>query len=168
MHINMQKEEFSRAFVQAIAAQVGCKHIQESVDDSSIDMTLTMDGIQGQDALLSSVDLKLQLKCTSQDIGHNNILTFNLNKKNYDDLRVTNILVPRILVVVCVPENIEEWIYHDSEKICLFRSAYWYSLRNASESNNSTSIAIKIPLNQRFDADFLNSAMHKIARGEFL
>ena len=38
--------------------------------------------------------------------------------KNYDDLRA-DVIAPRLLVVVCVPEDCEDWTRQTEEHLCL-------------------------------------------------
>jgi len=71
-----------------------------------------------------------------------------------------------ILVVVRVPEKTEDWLLQDEEKLCLFKCAYWYSLEGLPDSTNTESVTIHIPLTQIFNAEFLESAMLKIADGD--
>ena len=163
MQLSMKKEEFSRAFVLAIAAKAGCSNSKPSVDCDSVDLTLSMDGIQG--ALLQSAGLDIQLKCTSQDLENDGVFKFPLPIKNYNDLRA-KVMTPRILVVVQVPEEIEDWLLQDSDKLCLFKCAYWYSLAGLPDTNNTSSVTVHIPTTQVFTAKFLEDAIHKIANGE--
>ena len=61
MYINQRKEQFSVAYVRAIAALAGYSFYKPEIDDDSVDL-----GIVGRDGTgpLSSPRLELQLKCT--------------------------------------------------------------------------------------------------------
>lgn len=59
----------------------------------------------------------MQLKCTHTDTGDGDHLTYPLKLKNYDDLRAETI-VPRILVVVSVPEDIDSWLHCTEAEMC--------------------------------------------------
>lgn len=69
--------------------------------------------------------------------------------KNYDDLRA-DVIVPRLLVVVCVPEDCEGWTRQTEEHLCLRHCAYWLSLAGMPETDNVESVTVRIPRNQIF------------------
>ena len=50
MHPDMQKEQFSQAYVQAVAACAGFGWSKPSVDDDSIDLCLHATGAAGVDS----------------------------------------------------------------------------------------------------------------------
>ena len=62
MHETQQKEQFSKAYIRAIAAVGGLRVSEPEVDDDSIDMTLAARGGSGG---VRSPKLDLQLKCTA-------------------------------------------------------------------------------------------------------
>jgi hypothetical protein len=62
MHLTHRQEQFSNAFVEAVAAVAGCSAAQNSVDNDSIDWTLS-------NRLPRRPKLDLQLKCTGNDVG---------------------------------------------------------------------------------------------------
>ena len=94
MNLDQQKEQFSNAFLHAIAAVSECSVSKPNVDDDSVDWTL-LKRIQRRRRI------DLQLKCTgSAETVTQNGISFGLKKKNYDDLRLVDLVVPRILVVV--------------------------------------------------------------------
>lgn len=167
MDRTMQMEQFSRAFVAAIAAQAGCNHSVPVVDDHSIDLILSkqLDG-----ALCSDPKIGIQLKATCEKVCFSDsLLKYELhNLKNYNDLRKTNLQTPRLLVVLYMPDNPADWIQYKSECIHLFRNAFWVSLRGMPEIHNKTSITLNIPVSQRFDVNALNEMMQKIAAGGVL
>jgi hypothetical protein len=45
------------------------------------------------------------------------------SKKNYDDLRYTNVYVPRILVVVVLADDINSWLYQCEEELVVSNPA---------------------------------------------
>lgn len=105
MDISQQKEQFSNTYVRAIVSVAGYSTYRPEVDDDSVDIGIAARGGKG---VIISPRLELQLKCTQRDILYDSSVRYQLNLKNYNDLRV-NALVPRILVVVLVPENLADW-----------------------------------------------------------
>lgn len=60
-----QMQQFSLAFVYAIAAQAGCNHSKPEVDDHSVDLKL-LKNMPGH--LLEDPELNIQMKSTYQDL----------------------------------------------------------------------------------------------------
>jgi hypothetical protein len=160
---NTQKEQFSNAFVVAVAAAVGCVTGQWNVDDDSIDWQLAIAGGQGT---LRSPRLELQLKCTASPKIADGHLRFPLPAKNYQDLIPENLAVPRILVVVVVPERVEHWFTLSDESLILRNCAYWASLRGLAPRENEFSVSVDIPIFQRFDVTALGAMMKRIRAGK--
>jgi hypothetical protein len=159
MDSKQQKEQFSNAFLHAIAAVSECSISKPSVDDDSIDWTLSK-------VMPRRPKLDLQLKCTGQAKKEiESTIPFSLKTKNYDDLRVTDLLCPRILVVVFVPDNVGDWLTSDLESLTLRRCAHWMTLFGFSDSLNDTSETVYLPTDQKFDVDALNAIMQRISDG---
>ncbi len=85
----------------------------------------------------------MQLKCTSQEVLRGGEVRFPLKRKNYDDLRAMELLVPRILVVVLVPEQPADWIGQDEARLELRRCGYWSSLFGAAATDNETTVTVR-------------------------
>src|SRR5438067_278382 len=148
MDLAQKKQEFSKAYVKAVAAACGYATEMPSVDDDSVDLVLAARGGSGT---VRSPKLDMQLKCTSQDFVGQRTVDFPVPIKNYDDLRPTNFMVPRILVVVVVPDDPENWIVHSEEQMLLRHCGYWYSLRGLPATENVRSVTVNIPRMQVFD-----------------
>jgi hypothetical protein len=91
-----QKEQFRRAYVQAGAAAAGFAWSSPSVDDDSVDVTLAARSGSGT---VRSPKLDLQLKCHAHAEFTQPSFIFPLKVKNYDELRDTAVMVPRLLPV---------------------------------------------------------------------
>lgn len=130
MDINQQKEQFSISYIRAIAAVAGYSLYRPEIDNDSVDLDVVSRGGTGK---ILSPRLELQLKCTSRGILDENYIKYPLNLKNYNDLKI-NALVPRILVVVLVPEKITDWIKQTESELCLRNCAYWVSLRGMPDT----------------------------------
>lgn len=163
MDISMQKEEFSRAYVQAVAACAGFASSRPSVDDDSVDLTLYQTGGGGT---IRSPRVELQLKCTASQTPAEETFTHSLSLKNYDDLRSIDLLVPRILVVVLVPDTLDDWLGHSEEELALRRCGYWVSLRGLAPSENETGQSVEIHRSRQFTVESLQAIMERIGRGD--
>lgn len=162
MDLDMQKEQFSIAYVKAIAACSGFASSIPSVDDDSVDMTLYMRGGRGT---IRSPRIDLQVKCKAARSPADDTFSYSIKLKNYDDLREPNLLVPRLLVVVLVPEDLPDWHTHSEHELVLRRCGYWISLRGLPPSDNATSQTVRVPRNQRFDVASLQAMMERIGQG---
>jgi hypothetical protein len=163
MHLSHRQEAFSRAYVRAVAAVVGLRAQDgPEPDDDSVDMTLAA---RGPGNTVRSPRLDLQLKCQLGPPNHGEDWAYDLKLKNYDDLRPTDVQVPRILVIVAVPEVVEDWIEHGSDHMMLRHSAWWLSLRGLPDTQNTSTVRVRIPWHQRFDVASLTAIMHVLADG---
>jgi hypothetical protein len=163
MDLSQRKQEFSKAYVKAVAAVCGYATHEPSVDDDSVDLVLSA---QGGGGTIRSPRIDLQLKCSASHFAGPETLDFPLKIKNYEDLRHTNVLVPRILVVVLVPGDLEQWTLHSEQELLLRHCGYWYSLRGLPPKDNTTTVTINIPRTQMFSVASLTGMMERIAGGE--
>ncbi|MEF9406875.1 hypothetical protein B7R77_04210 [Ralstonia solanacearum K60] len=152
----IQKEQFNIAYVHAIAAQAGFNPGKLEVDDDSIDLELSARGFVG---IVRNPRVQLQLKCTSQDLVSGDVIKFPLSRKNYDDLRGTDVICPRYLAVLVVPEKPAEWLNHHPGHMALHNACYYLSLRDHPSSTNKTTVTVDVPLSQRLTTESLIQLM---------
>src|SRR5260370_10899455 len=162
MHPDMEKEQFSRAYVQAVAACARLAWSNRSVDDDSRDVLLHQSGGGG---VVRSPCVALQLKCAAAQSPTEDVFSVSIKLKNYDDLRDPAVLVPRILVVVLVPDDVGDWLRHSEAEMALRRCGYWLSLRGLLASGNETSQTVRIPRAQTFTVQSLQAIMQRIGAG---
>ena len=110
--------------------------------------------------------LEAQLKCTSQDVLNKTHLHYSLPVKNYNDLRKELVMVPRILIVLCVPKEVQHWLGPSEFKTVLKHGGYWLSLRGVPETSNSETVTVRIPRANLLSATSLSQLMDRVARGE--
>lgn len=165
--INIQKEEFSYSYIHAIASTAGYSF-------QLAPRPLDMDGIDGIIAASASSGsmrrprLEVQVKCTSRDVLDNEGIKYPLRVKNYDDLRYDDPYISRILVVVLVPDNPDDWLQQSEAELCLRRCGYWVSLRGQPAMPNQTSVTASIPRKNIFNTNALTMIMQCLERGEIL
>jgi Domain of unknown function (DUF4365) len=165
MHINQRKEQFSRAYVHAVASVAGYALYEPYVDDDSIDCGIAARGDAGT---FFSPRVELQLKSSSRDIVKKGRIVYPLGIKNYNDLRVENVLAPRLLVVVIVPKEIDYWLAQTEEEMCFKHCGYWRSLCGMGEAKSTRTINVSLPRDRQFTVDALRGIMERIGRGEAL
>ena len=163
MDISKQKEQFGLAYVRAVAAVAGYGATIPAVDDDSVDLILSDKGAEGS---IRSPRLEIQHKSTSRhELLHDDHIAFPLPIKNYEELRPTNFLVPRILIVTLLPEALGDWLAQTNEELVLRRSSYWVSLRGRGAVENEASVTVHVPLLQQFTVGALQAVMATIQGG---
>jgi hypothetical protein len=163
MYKTSKKEEFSIAYIRALAAPLGFNPGKYEIDDDSVDITFLAK--YDNSSLIRRPQLDLQLKCTQKEFSDDNFLHYALSAKNYEDLRGSNVANPRYLVVLCVPQNNNDWVSVEEKELILRYSAYWFSLRNEKATKNATSVTIKIPKSQKLDKASFKMLMDNASKG---
>jgi len=163
MDRNKQKESLSLAYVKAVAATVGLGCYTPSPDNDSVDLGLATTGGKGT---VRSPRLELQAKATSRDLCHDGAIHFPLPVKNYNDLRHDNLMVPRILVVMLIPENIDHWLETSDDQMLIRHCAYWCSLRGLPPTKNTETVTVNVPISQPFGVEGLSAIMERISNDQ--
>ncbi len=158
MEENDRKERFSLAYISAVAAHAGVLVVEEPVDRDSIDGRLI--SIEGR-----RPEIAFQAKATAGNVLRANHLAFRLRVKNYNDLRIDAIL-PRLLIVVLLPANIEDWLAHSEDELRMRCCGYWLSLASQPSTMNKTTVSVNIPRSQVFDSAQLRELMRRADREE--
>jgi hypothetical protein len=163
MYKTNKKEEFSRAYICALAAPLGFNMGDFRVDDDSVDIIFKAK--YGTISKIRNPHINFQLKCTKITFNSDNNLHYPLKIKNYNDLRGGRQAHPIYLVVLCIPKNEKDWVEVKSEEMLLRYSAYWISLKDAPAKNNKTSVTIKISKQQKLDKISFKILMDKASEG---
>jgi hypothetical protein len=165
MDLSQRKEQFSRAYVHAIATVAGFTLYEPKVDDESVDL-----GIAGRIAsdIPRPPRLEIQLKCTSDRIIKEKDVIFSLKRKNYDDLSLDDLIVPRLLVVLFVPKKDDEWLKHTETETTIRDCAYWASLRGMENRKAKTKVTIRFPRTNLFCVESLRELMRRVSQREQL
>jgi Domain of unknown function (DUF4365) len=159
LNVSHAQEQFSKAFILAVAALAGCSATQPEPDVDDIDWTLSCRLAPRRPKL------DLQVKSWRQDAGTPEALHYPLKRKSYDGLILTNLLIRRILVLVLVPPAPEAWLSVSAERLVLRHYAYWCSLDGQPESENETSVTVRVPRANLFDVAALTGLMQAINEG---
>jgi Domain of unknown function (DUF4365) len=164
LHITQQQEQFSNAYLLAVATVAGLKLAKTDIDDDSIDFNISGKGFDG---IYSRPQLDIQLKCHMHHecIG-NDGFSYPLKIKNYNDLRATDIIVPRLLIVVIVPREVSDWLTQSDNEAQMKYCGYWQSVRNMPDTSNTSTVSILIPQSNRLDVQGLTDLMQRVASGE--
>ncbi len=154
----LAQEQFSKAFILAIAALAGCGAAAPEPDVDSIDWTLSC-------RLPRRPKLDLQVKSTRTTPAGGDHVAYQLNRKNYDDLSLQELLAPRLLVLVVVPQDPAHWLHCSAEQLVLRHCAYWLSLADAAPTDNERSVTVQVPRANLFTVEGLSRLMQTINAG---
>lgn len=162
------KEELSYAYVHSIATSIGllCETTGH-IDRASVDARIQARGPVSLDSIFNSPTINIQLKATSHCHIENGKIIFDLPVKNYNDLRAKT-LDPNYLVLLILPEDENEWVHQSTEHIISKKCAYWAGLHGCSETNNTSTVRIKIPELDIFTKDVLKEMIIKASKLEVL
>ena len=160
MTLDDQKCNFSEAWLQAVAAAAGFG-VQPGTkpDDQSVDVSVSSK-IQG---LVTNPRLDVQLKATAVDSVAVTDFSFSLKQKNYDDLRDVKRAVPKILVVIQVPLDVDTWVNHQTGHMELLYRGWWMKLQGFPANDNEYTTTVTIPAAQVFTPSALRDIMNRIS-----
>ena len=162
MDLSLQKEQFCRAFVHALASAAGITIQTYAVDEDSVDIGFATPGKNGT---VRAPRLEAQLKCSSQELLADDGIHFPLKVKNYEELRPTNLVVPRILVVTLVPDDCSLWADLDENRLLLRHCCWWVSLRGRPQTSNTGTVTVILPRANLFTPEALTALMARISGG---
>ncbi|SFM34698.1 protein of unknown function [Bradyrhizobium sp. Rc3b] len=92
-------------------------------------------------------------------------ISYPLDLETYDNLRDPLVSIPRILVLVLVPPNVNEWLSQSHRELVMSHCAYWLSLKGAAESSNTTTQTVHLPKNNVFNPAALQVMMSNTSNG---
>jgi len=148
-----------------MACSAGSRH----EDNNGIDATLTAWGPFIGGGYLTEVDIKVQLKATIAALADNgtNLSYFLSGVNRYNDLRTATVDVARILVVLFLPADAQEWLNHSAGELALRKCAYWQSLREAPVTTNGSGTTVYLPKAQMFTPQSLTDLAVRLSRRDF-
>ena len=152
-------ECFGDAFLMALSATAGFAISSRRPDDDSIDWTVSC-------RLPCRPKLDIQMKTWTGDNGSGDAIAYPLKRKNYDDLILSNLMSPRILVLVLVPSDVVKWTALTSTELSLRHCAYWVSLNGKPASGNTQTVTVSLPRTNVFTSDVLKQLMQKANDGK--
>lgn len=153
-----REEALSRVYARAVAAGAGYKTADYDFDRDGVDLRIHAGG-----RMRPAIDL--QLKATA-DLGvpTKGHYRFELKVRNYNLLRIDT-QTPRLLVVLDLPTDEVRWLTITTEELILRRCAYWLSLVGAPETDNRSSVTVRIPMGNVFDVNNLCLIMDRSRGG---
>jgi len=160
---NHQQEALCRGYVHAVAARAGVGTTVPT-PDYGIDLALRAIERIGERRRDAGVQLDLQLRSTTRALVFDTEVRYDIDVPTYESLR-TAPPIPRILVLLVLPEAEERWLSQSPEELVIRRCAYWTSLRGAEAPTTTASVRITIPRSQVFSVEAIQTWMRRLAQG---
>ena len=161
------ESELSYAYLHAVAAKAGmtCVVAGRHSDNRGVDARISAFG-PFSGGYLTDVNIDIQLKATaSEQIAKSDSMYYDFKGiSQYDKLRDETTEITRILVVLFLPSNCEEWLLCSESELVLKRCAYWASLIGMPDTDNTTSIRLTLPRKNLLTPAALQQIADKIAR----
>ena len=157
-----QKELLSRVYAHAVAARAGYVTALYDFDRDGIDLRIQAGGDMRP-------ALEFQLKATI-NLGQpdtDGCFRFRLKSRNYNLLRIPT-QTPRLLVVLDLPKDPEQWMTLTENELVLRRRSYWLNLIGYEETTNTSDVTVRIPATNIFDVDRLRDLMEQSRNGRIL
>lgn len=160
--VNHQKESLSRSLIQAVAGRCGMacsfSDFDYGIDVTVNDVSERMDNDKRR-YIESGFTIAIQAKSTTTATLEDDDVVYDVEVKNYNDLRDPNVGTPRILVLLVLHDDEREWLALTEEQLIMKRSAYWHSLKGEPPTANDSTIRIRIPRTNVFNVEALQELM---------
>ena len=135
-----REEALSRVYARAMAAGAGYVTADCDFDRDGVDLRIHAGG-----AMRPAIDLQLKatVNLTESENGYSiPIEAPQLRSAHCNPWRQT----PRILFVLDLPADESRWITITPDELVLRRRAYWINLKGCEESDNQSSVTVRIPM----------------------
>lgn len=153
-------EEYSFAYLRAIAATSGCSFSRPIPDQKSNDALISA-------PLKANPSINIQIKATSRQVKEtNDVFHFPLGVGNYHEL-IGERITPKILLILKMPSSFEDWLIFEKDRTVFNSIGYWYSLADQPPIENRSSITIRIPKTQRFSDVALKRILDNMVAGRY-
>ncbi|MEV6711891.1 DUF4365 domain-containing protein [Lentzea sp. NPDC051208] len=162
LHPNHCKEQISIAYAHAVVTAARCKLDHIKIDNNSVDAVVMQ---EAEHELLDGVELDIQLKCTAQrDRVRDDHVAWPLEQTNHNQLASERRYNKAILVVMVVPERVEEWVTQSEDSLQLVRCAYWVGMTGQPLTDNQSK-TVRLPKSNVFNVEQLLGILQRVADG---
>ena len=148
MTIQNIESELSYAYLHAICSKAGlsCKQGDRHDDGAGVDSEVVYRG-ELNHPYIKDIQLNVQLKATTVQPAEidGRFSYFFQGVKRYDKLRTNDSFVYKILIVLFLPENPDEWLKCSADELIMKKAAYWVNLYDAPAVDSTTGTTIYIP-----------------------
>jgi hypothetical protein len=134
----------------------------EPEQDYGIDLCLRAVRARGRRYTDVSGQIDLQVKSTTRANVSETAVSYDLEVKNYVDLREEGDNCPRFLVLVVMPEDEAQWLTQTAEELIVRHCAYWVSLVGHPPTASRTTVRIAVPRSNVFSVEALQSLLARL------
>ena len=157
-----QEELLSKVYAHAVAARAGYVTGFYELDRDGIDLR-----IQAGGNMRPALEFQLKATINLGEPRPDGCFRFPLNSRNYN-LLCTPTQTPRLLVVLDLPKEQEQWMTLTADELVLRRRSYWLNLRGCEETTNTSNVTVRIPATNVFDVVNLRDLMEQSRNGRIL
>ncbi len=159
-----RQEEISKAYLHAVAAKCGFAVAGWSQDHGCLDATVGAAATVGSGHLVRP-KVDIQLKATHRkDVEYDEYVSWTLDIDHYDRLRAPA-QAPHLLVVLLLPDDVEQSVEHSIEQLVLRRCAYWVTMTGMEPVRSQKSKTVRLPKSQVFSPAALTGILETVSRG---
>ncbi|MEV0680549.1 DUF4365 domain-containing protein [Actinosynnema sp. NPDC050436] len=136
---------FGEAYVALMAAASGLTVSRTHPDVDGADLVV---GYKGQAGRTRHPKIEIQVKTWSRPESDDMRWKYRMLSRQYNELAGDDYGLPRILVVVIVPANPEDYVSAGEHAITVRNLAYWVSLEHQArvDAKRQHTVAVDIPL----------------------
>jgi hypothetical protein len=140
------QEGLSRSYVYAISSKAGVNLEIGRSFDYGFDGTFRPLVFRGNRRVESSFPLEFQLKCTTTWVIEDDVIRYDLESKNYNDLVTREPEgVGAVLILVCIPQDSDQWIHISEDYAMLKHCCYFHYVSGEPHHSESSTKRIRIP-----------------------
>lgn len=161
------KELLQIGLIEVIAAAAGCNISQPRIDNG-IDLMITHE-CPSKNEMYGP--LQIQLKATSSKNRWNasrTKISARLSHDRYDQFRIKNSAYTKIIVIMDVDPEIQNWYQADDDFSKIKYRCYWTSIQGFDEVPGENDVTVYAPRSQVFDDAALCTIFGKKKAGEKL
>lgn len=159
------KEGLSRAYIMAVAHNAGFNCALREFDYGIDGTFIEVADMIGGGKVESGFKLDFQAKASIRATRANGTIAYPLEADAFNRLVAQQGGTSRILILLEMPTNPNEWLTLTDEQLVLKRCAWWHSLAGQQPTANTATKTIHIPATQRFDVPALNALMNRVKAG---
>lgn len=160
---------YGEALIGAMAGAAGLVATRRSLDADGIDLTILHPGrLAGRRH--AAIDVQVKSWSSAREVG--GAYAFPLARANYDNLVGVigeDFPVARLLLLVVVPPDQDDYMLVEESCISLRHCVYWLDLMGEpplAEDENMSSRTVYVPRSNRVDATILRSLLARDFAGE--
>lgn len=169
---NDRMAELSYAYLHAVcaAAGLGCQSSGRIDDNAGVDATIRVNERLDPASILFNFQIEIQLKATKQPLSESDeyLSYFLKGIDRYDRLREPGSPLPKLLVVLQLPEDPGQWLTLDEDALIARKCAYWVSLLGAPASHNSSGQTVLLPREQLVSVEGMRDVATRLSLQEEL